>query len=260
MDVTRRKFLDIGLKGLVVASLPFAGFEILTPEAFAWLQEGHQKGEGPWYGYVVDTTKCIGCGMCVKACKLENNVPYEISASRTWIERYVLMKDGTVLADSPWAGRDGFPTDEPEGVKIREEDVAKALFVPKLCNHCERSVCVQVCPVGASHQTDDGVILIDRTWCIGCGYCVQSCPYGSRFIHPIYNVAEKCSFCYHRITKGMNPACVDACAFGVRKWGDLRDPNSEVSRIISTQRVTVLKGDFGTRPKCFYLGIDEMVR
>ena len=90
----------------------------------------------------------------------------------------------------------------PRRGRSEPEEITKAFFVPKLCNQCDNPPCVQVCPVGATYQTGDGVVLVDRTWCIGCGYCIMACPYGVRFFHPVYKVAEKCTFCYHRITKG----------------------------------------------------------
>jgi Fe-S-cluster-containing dehydrogenase component len=119
---------------------------------------------------------------------------------------------------------------------------------------------VQVCPVGATYQTGDGVVLVDRSWCIGCGYCIMACPYGVRFFHPVHKVAEKCNFCYHRITKGMNPACVESCAFDARRIANLRDPDDPVTQIITTERVAVLKDEYGTKPHVFYIGLDENVR
>jgi Fe-S-cluster-containing dehydrogenase component len=165
-----------------------------------------------------------------------------------------------VIIDSPKEGRNGFIKNDPQGKKIRDEDVAKGFFVPKLCNQCEKPSCVQVCPVGATYKTGDGVVLVDRKWCIGCGYCIMACPYGVRFFHPKYHVAEKCTFCYHRITKGMKAACVDACAFGARKIGLINDPQSEVHKIITTERVAVLKPEFGNEPHVFYIGLDHLVR
>lgn len=256
MNCSRREFLESGLKTILLAGLPLSAFEILKPEALASIM----KGKGRRWAFLVDVTKCVGCGMCVKACKLENEVPYDTKVSRTWIERYVALYDGRVLIDSPMAGRDGFLRNDPQGQKVAKEDIAKAFFVPKLCNLCQKSPCVQVCPVGASHYTPEGIVLIDRSWCIGCGYCVMACPYGTRFFHPVYKTAEKCSLCYHRITKGMNPACVDACAFGVRKHGNINDPDSEVRKIIMTERVSVLKEEYGTNPATFYVGLDHIVR
>ena len=194
------------------------------------------------------------------------------------VERYVICKDGKmrvengmpnpgfgINADSPKAGRDGFTTpqiDIGEGrhVEVKEEDISKAFFVPKLCNQCDNPPCVQVCPVGATYKTADGVVLVDRSWCIGCGYCIMGCPYGVRFFHPLLKVAEKCNFCYHRITKGMKTACVQSCPFGARQIGNLKDPNDPVTRTIMYGRVGVLKSEYGTKPQVYYLALDREVR
>jgi Fe-S-cluster-containing dehydrogenase component len=181
------------------------------------------------------------------------------------VERYVVTRDGKTHIDSPKGARDGFETkqiDIGEGKfeDILDQDIDKAFFVPKLCNQCDNPPCVQVCPVGATYQTADGVVLVDRTWCIGCGYCIMACPYGVRFFHPVYHVAEKCNFCYHRISKGMKTECVDACAFGARRIGNIKDPSDPVTRIIMTERVNVLKEEYGTKPQVFYLGLTKEVR
>jgi Fe-S-cluster-containing dehydrogenase component len=172
----------------------------------------------------------------------------------------VILKDGTFLADSPMGARDGFTSMEVQEKKINPDDIAKAFFVPKLCNQCEKPPCVQVCPVGATYQRADGVVLVDRSWCIGCGYCIMACPYGVRFFHPVYRTAEKCTFCIHRLVKGMKTACVQACPFGARQVGNLKDPNDPVTKTVLTQRVAVLKDEYGTQPQVYYLGLDEHVR
>ena len=201
--------------------------------------------------------------MCVKACKTENDIPYEADVTRTWVERYVITKDGKMHADSPKGARDGFTTqviDQGEAGRVYQaEDITKAFFVPKLCNQCDNPPCVQVCPVGATYKTPDGVVLVDRTWCIGCGYCIMGCPYGVRFFHPIYQVADKCNFCYHRITNGLKTACVDACPFGARQIGNLKDPNDPVTKAIMSERVGILKSEFGTKPQAFYIGLSKEV-
>jgi tetrathionate reductase subunit B len=140
-----------------------------------------------------------------------------------------------------------------------DDDVVRAFFVPKICNHCEKSVCNQVCPVGAAYRTEDGVVLVDGDHCIGCGYCVQACPYGSRFINPETHLADKCTFCYHRITRGMVPACVQSCPREARIFGDLNDPNSKLSVLLRQRRFRLLKPELGTHPKCYYLGLDREV-
>jgi len=146
-------------------------------------------------------------------------------------------------------------TETGERHEIDNADIDKAYFVPKLCNQCDNPPCVQVCPVGATYQTADGVVLVDRTWCIGCGYCIMGCPYGVRYFHPQFHVAEKCNFCYHRITKGMKTACVDACPFDARQIGNLNDPDDPVTKVIMTERVAVLKEEYGTKPQVYYLGL-----
>jgi Fe-S-cluster-containing dehydrogenase component len=137
--------------------------------------------------------------------------------------------------------------------------VKKAFFVPKLCNHCENPPCVQVCPVGATYKTPDGVVLIDEKYCIGCRYCVQACPYGARYFNEETQTTDKCTWCYHRITKGLKPACVEVCPVNARIFGDLNDPASDISVFIRTHRVSVLKAWTGNGPHVFYNGIDGEV-
>ena len=259
--ITRRDFILNTVKGIAGLALPLTAFEILSPNSLFAAKGDTSKVR---WGFLVDTFKCVGCGLCVKACKLENDVPLDANVTKTWVERYVLVKDGRVYADTPKGALNGFTTSKIDlGLgkfqDIHKEDIQKAFFVPKLCNHCENPPCVQVCPVGATYQIPDGVVLVDRTWCIGCGYCIMACPYGVRFFHPVYKVADKCTFCYHRITKGLKTACVQACPFGARMIGNIRDPNDPVSKIIRTERVGVLKDEYGTRPQVYYRGITREV-
>lgn len=256
MTCTRRGFIKDALGCSLATVLPASAFTLLTrSEARAAVD-----GSNVRWGFLVDTNKCVGCGMCVKACKNENEIPYDAPVTRTWVERYIVTKDGRTVADSPNGGRDGYTSREIRDEDIDPENIAKAFFVPKLCNQCDNPACVQVCPVGATYQTNDGVVLVDREWCIGCGYCIMACPYGVRFFHPVHKVAEKCNFCYHRITKGLEPACVQSCAFGARRIANLRDPEDPVTKIIMTERVAVLKDEYGTKPNVFYLGLDANVR
>ena len=210
---------------------------------------GYTPSKHLW-GYAIDTKKCIGCGACTRACRAENDVPEKVH--RTWVERYRISEDGEVHVD------DG--TQVPGDVFLEKDGTPrKAFFVPKLCNHCEKSVCSQVCPVGASYTTEDGVVLVDHERCIGCGYCVQACPYASRFINPETHLADKCTFCYHRVTKGMPTACVQSCPREARLFGDLKDPTSRISMILSQQQFRLLRPEMGTHPKCYYLGLDREV-
>lgn len=251
---TRRKFMK-----LVGASAAWSIMVTIIPKT-ANAQRVHQiekKMAVPewmehYWAYVIDTTKCIGCGNCVRADKRENKVAEHFF--RTWVERYQLTDREHVYVDSPNGGHDGFHKSTVEG------HVVKAFFVPKMCNHCRNTPCTQVCPVHASYQSPDGVILVDKERCIGCAYCVQACPYGSRFIDPRTHTADKCTWCYHRITKGKLPACVTVCPTGARRFGDLKGEDSQIKKIIEEARVSVLKPELNTEPFCFYIGLDKVVR
>ena len=256
MSCSRRDLLKNSIKGALGASVSLSAFKLISP---AKVKASIGDAKTRWV-FLVDTYKCVGCGFCVRACKKENEVPYDTPVSRTWVERYVIMKNGKSNVDSPNAARDGFTSPKIREDEINSNEISKGFFVPKLCNQCKLPACVQVCPVGATYQTPEGVVLVDRTWCIGCGYCIMACPYGMRFFHPVYKVAEKCTFCYHRISKGMKTACVQACPFGARQIGNLKNPNDPVTKTIMTERVSVLKDEYGTKPQVFYLGLDNNVR
>ena len=256
MTCSRRDFLKNTASSSLASVMPLSAFVLLSSaEAQAVLAESKVR-----WAFLIDTNKCVGCGLCVTACKKENEIPFDAPVTRTWVERYVITKDGETHIDSPMGGRDGFVDDKIRDEEIDPENIDKAFFVPKLCNQCDNPPCVQVCPVGATYQTHDGVVLIDRDWCIGCGYCIMACPYGVRFFHPEKKVADKCNFCYHRISNGMQPACVECCSFGARRIANLNDPDDPVANIIKTERVSVLKDEYGTKPHVFYLGLDAEVR
>ena len=253
----RRKFLRVVVQ--TIGGLAFAGCltEDAEVERVARLPEAPGGELYDWnkfyWAYAVDTTRCIGCGSCMRACRTENDVPEGFY--RTWVERYELDAAGKVNVDvalgrSANFEHDALPPGTPRG---------KSFFVPKLCNHCEQSVCSQVCPVGASYQTRDGVVLVDKERCIGCAYCVQACPYATRFINPRTHTADKCTFCYHRITKGMKPACVLACPVGARMYGNLKDSHGELQAILRQRRYMLLRPELGTKPKCYYVGLDQEV-
>jgi len=130
-------------------------------------------------------------------------------------------------------------------------------FLPILCNNCENPACVTVCPTKASIRRPDGIVIIDPHRCIGCRYCMAACPYGVRYINPLFGIAQKCDWCSQRIDAGLDPACVVDCPTGAIVFGDLRDPQSDISKKISRLPTTRLKVDMGTRPQAFYVGLDE---
>lgn len=187
-----------------------------------------RKPKGKRYAMVIDLRRCVGCFSCQVTCKMENNVPFDYFRSK------VLVTERGTYPD------------------------VKRHFLPTLCNHCENAPCVQVCPVGASYRREDGLILVDDKKCIGCGYCVQACPYDARYINAT-GVAEKCTFCQHRIDAGLEPACVHNCIGKARLFGDLNDPASPVSKLVGSHSVQRLKSNLGTEPHVFYIDADLII-
>lgn len=179
------------------------------------------------YVMVMDLRKCVGCQGCTSACKAENNVPK--GDFRTYVGEYE-------IGDFP--------------------DVRKA-FLPQLCNHCENPSCVSVCPTGATFKREDGIVVVDNTICWGCGYCINACPYDKRYYNSDTKVADKCTFCAHRLDEGLLPACVETCVGGARVFGDLNDTNSEVYKLLKQFPHQVLNKAAGTNPQVFYIGLNN---
>jgi len=255
-DLDRRAFIgEILATACSVAGPVVLLGTIRVPEALS--QTARQPEYDPsdhFYGMGIDVEKCIGCARCVDACKTENDVPRDPHFFNTWIERYVIRDDEGVQVDSPNGGLDGFPAIEDE------ESVRRTFFVPKLCNHCANPPCVQVCPVGATFISPDGVVLVDEQYCIGCRYCIQACPYGARYMHPEKHVASKCTFCYHRLVEGLVPACVEVCPTGARIFGEVRGRATPLARFMRFNDVQVLKPHLNTKPKAYYANLDGEVR
>ncbi len=246
MELSRRDLFKIGGKILVLASAGATLEEIMgaTPAPEAYRRADH------WWGMIIDIDKCIGCGSCVRACSAENHVP--AGYFRTWVERYQVEERKQPQVDSPDGAMEGFPTPTRAGLT--------SFFVPKLCNHCADSPCVQVCPVGATFVSPDGVVLVDTTYCLGCRYCIQACPYGCRYLHPEKHVVDKCSLCYHRLTKGLTTACCENCPTGARLLVDFKNPNDPVHEFLRNNKVEVLKPYMATGAKIYYKDLDGAVR
>jgi len=270
----RRGFLrKIGRAATVAAAAVAAGAGGVMRQAAAKKGTASSRASFPtvdydWtkhrWAFGVDAIKCIGCLRCVEACKRENNVPLTAHHFRTWVERYVYLEG----EDHPRIDSQQDPVNIAASGSEREyrfadryagAKVEKAFFVPKLCNQCTHPACVQVCPVGATYKGVDGVVLIDHEYCIGCRYCVQACPYGARYFDEERGVSDKCTWCYHRITKGLQPACVEVCPVGARIFGDRNDQQSAISLFIRNNRVQVLKPETGNEPNVYYVGIDKAV-
>jgi Fe-S-cluster-containing dehydrogenase component len=175
------------------------------------------------FGMVIDTKKCVGCMDCVVVCRTENDVPEAFN--RDWIVQDVRGKNPDLH------------------MEIRSER----------CNHCDNPPCVYCCPTGASHVHDlGGVVLVTHNMCIGCKACLAACPYDARFVHPD-GYADKCTFCIHRVEKGLDPACVSVCPTHCMYFGDFDDPNSKVSKLLTSRKNHSLIPEAGTKPQIFYL-------
>lgn len=251
-EISRRDFL----KGLTKVLPQWAvAISIFGAEDLVFAQgNGAYNASEHDYAMGIDIHKCIGCGRCAHACKQENKVPDEPFFFRTWVERYIIPDEGEAIVDSPNGGIDGFPEIS------KDIDVLKSYFVPKLCNHCTNAPCVQVCPVGATYTSPDGVVLVDSSYCVGCRYCIQACPYGARYLHPETMTADKCTFCYHRIVKGKVPACVEVCPTQARIFGEVGKRSSPMRRFVRFNDINVLKPWLNTKPKVYYAGADGEVR
>ncbi|MBI4854381.1 MAG: polysulfide reductase NrfD [Acidobacteria bacterium] len=181
------------------------------------------------YGFVIDQNKCIGCHACTVACKAENAVP--LGSFRTWV-KYV--EEGQ------------FPDTQRQFAVLR-------------CNHCDNAPCVKICPVKALYTRPDGIVDFDQNECIGCKACMQACPYDALYINPQTETAQKCNFCAHRVDVGLQPACVIVCPEQAIITGDLDNPQSHISELLSKNKGVARKPEQATRPKLYYLGSGKSV-
>ena len=186
------------------------------------------------YGMVIDLSSCIGCHACTIACKFENNTDLGLDWHRV----------ETVGDPKAKVGQD-----IPFGVYPN----LSLSWLPIPCQHCANPPCRDACPAGAITKRADGIVLIDQEKCVGCRYCSWVCPYDVPQFNIKTSTTQKCTLCSQRVDNGQVPACVNACVYGARMFGDVGDPNSNVSRLISEKRAYTLHPEQGTGPSVYYI-------
>lgn len=212
-------------------------------------------GKEKW-AMVIDVKACIGCRRCVYACVEENNIGR--NAGFTYIQ-VLEMEPGKVDL-------------ETANLDYEEGGRPDKWYLPVQCMQCAKPTCVYGCPVKATWKEPDGIVTIDYYKCIACRNCIVTCPYFARHFNweepevpkgevnpevPLLEkagVVEKCTFCIQRTRNGKTTACTEACPVGARKFGDLNDPDSEVSILLKTRRVWRLKEETGNEPMIWYVG------
>jgi tetrathionate reductase subunit B len=241
-STSRRRF--IGGTATALAGLTVAPGVFLHQIASARAPDTPVSGEVRW-GMLIDTSKCAGgCDACVRACN----------------EEHGLTGTGRPETDAQWIRK----------AELRDKQTGYTLSLPLLCQHCEHPPCVDVCPTGASFRRADGIVLVDKHICIGCRYCMMACPYKARsFIHEDLEdqlpyaprgkgTVESCTFCVHRVDRGETPACVEACNAehpNAMYFGDLKDPDSEISRELARYSSSEIRADLGLNTGVRYRGI-----
>ena len=250
----RREFLKAGAVLSAGNACGYAVPLLTASELNAADGTGGTKGSStkPKWGMVIDVGKCVpGCNRCMAACKNENNLA--VYGNQKW--------------DIRWIRKVNVKRTHPAGSKEKS--------LPLLCNHCEHPPCVLVCPVKASYKRDDGIVIVDYHRCIGCRYCLIACPYNARYFNykendnwpnkdypkRMHGVSESCTFCAHLVDKATAkgekpvPACVAACKEKALVFGNLNDPDSEISALIASGAARGLREDLGTEPKVYYIGL-----
>ncbi|MCB1725120.1 MAG: 4Fe-4S dicluster domain-containing protein [Gammaproteobacteria bacterium] len=192
------------------------------------------------YGMLIDTSKCAeGCTDCVSACDRENGLDMLLKPEGASDQHWDMQRPRWIRQ-----------------VKLKNNLTGRVTALPMMCQHCEHPPCVDVCPTGASFRRADGIVMVDRHTCIGCRYCMMACPYNARsFIHESVRLkptatprgkgcVESCNFCVHRLDNGgTTTACQDACQHGAIVFGDLRDPNSAVSKALAQYPSEQIRAD-----------------
>jgi Fe-S-cluster-containing dehydrogenase component len=247
MDITRRDIFQMGGKLLILA-IAGATLEQITgaeepPEAYRMADH--------WWGMIIDIDRCICCGNCVRACSNENGVPK--GYYRTWVERYEVQEQNkNPRVDSRDGAINGFPPSQPPPPKASScPSFATTARIRRACRFARWAPRLSA-RMGWSWSI--------RPTVSAAATCVQACPYGCRYLHPDTETVDKCTLCYHRITKGLTTACCENCPTGARQLADFKNPKDPVHEFLRANKVTVLKPQMATEAKVYYKDLDGSVR
>ena len=219
-------------------------------------------------GLVIDLDTCVGCHACAVSCKewnaggiagpLTDTDPYGKAPEGVWFNRVHSYEVTETGSREPGAGRHAGAAVPATGPRLPASGLT--LHFPRSCLHCETPACVTVCPTGASYKrAEDGIVLVDEDKCIGCKLCSWACPYGAREYSEVEGVMKKCTLCVDRIYNDKldeadrQPACVQACPTKARHFGDLGDPDSDVSKLVAERGGVALMPELGYAPTNRYL-------
>jgi tetrathionate reductase subunit B len=229
--MSRRNFAAVGGSILAWAACTAARADVAPGVADAPSRRRHMV-------MVIDLRRCTGCHACAVACKAEHGV--RLGGFRSWVSEQEIGSYPEVTRE----------------------------FLPRLCNQCQNSPCLRICPTGATSRRADGIIKVDPDRCIGCRHCMAACPYDARYFNSqrdpgeeqrrfparTQGTVDKCDFCSRRVDAGQEPACVATCPASARLFGDANDPASDVARLLGREPSTTLLAEFGTQPSVVYIG------
>lgn len=264
MGISKRDFLKIwGLAFLGIGARPAAS-------AIGGAGETYPDPEAETasrLAMVVNPAKCKeGCTECMDRCHYLHNVPDFVNNAND--------KVNNARHEIKWIWTEsyGHVFDVPEKEVEYVSEKLRRMPIVTLCNHCDNPPCVRVCPTQATFKRKDGVVMMDFHRCIGCRFCMAGCPYGSRsfnfkdprlgldapginreFPTRMKGVVEKCNFCAERLAVGKIPACVEACPEGALVFGDLKDEDTQVSKILRDNFTIKRKPELGTMPMVYYV-------
>ena len=190
---------------------------------------------GKRYGLVIDLDRCTGCMSCIIACKMENS----------------LEKGSGVRVDTVGGAHRDTPGGKYPNLSMH--------YLPVLCMHCTNPPCIDACPEEAIYKRTDGIVLIDEEKCTSCQLCIPACPYDALTLDDQRNLIIKCTLCNHRIDQGLEPFCMVCCEAEAISLGDLNDPESKVSKLISQRNAYNLNPEAGTEPAVYYCPVASYV-